>query len=279
MLGGILYASYWIYSESSQNIERLAQTHNQPSRATTRPASDVATIAVVMKEVQSWVRQLSTAAAFGGAALFILTLIGARWWRHHAFRQVIKEREKVAELTAAIETGATERTRLENELKKLTAEIDEQVEARTNRLTASHAQLQKELNDRRQAERVMAQQAKELERSKDVLELHVQARTQELQKLQRRNESILNSAGEGIYGLDLQGRTTFVNPAAAKITGWKVEELVGKTESEVFHRPASEESAAEKETTGSSDDHKLFYRKDGSSFPAEYIRTHQGKGP
>src|SRR5256885_12297142 len=35
------------------------------------------------------------------------------------------------------------------------------------------------------------------------------------------------SAGEGIYGLDLQGRTTFINPAAAKLTGWKVEELLG----------------------------------------------------
>jgi PAS domain S-box-containing protein len=116
----------------------------------------------------------------------------------------------------------------------------------------------------------MAQQAKELERSKDVLELHVQARTQELQKLQRRYESILNSAGEGIYGLDLQGRTTFVNPAAAKLTGWKVEELVGRSEAEVFHcLPV----AAADQPTEKQEDYQLFYRKDGSSFPAEYVRT------
>ena len=117
----------------------------------------------------------------------------------------------------------------------------------------------------------MAQQAKELERSKDVLELHVQARTQELQKLQRRYESILNSAGEGIYGLYLQGRTTFVNPAAAKITGWKVEELVSKVESEVFHRLAANPADAAEQTTPA--DYQLFYRKDGTSFPAEYVRT------
>src|SRR5262249_7321074 len=129
----------------------------------------------------------------------------------------------------------TERRRLDGELQKLNGEIEKKIQERTVQLSSSHAQLQKELNDRRQAERVMAQQAKQLERSKDVLELHVQSRTQELQKLQRRYESILNSAGEGIYGLDLQGRTTFVNPAAAKITGWKVEELVNKLESEVFH--------------------------------------------
>jgi PAS domain S-box-containing protein len=166
-----------------------------------------------------------------------------------------------------------ERERLEGELKKLTADFDKNVEERTNRLASSHAQMQKELHDRRQAERVMAQQAKELERSKDVLELHVQARTQELQKLQRRYESILNSAGEGIYGLDLQGRTTFVNPATAKITGWKVEELVGRAEDEVFHRAASGDEPLEKDGGIEVGDYKLFYRKDGSSFPAEYVRT------
>ena len=155
----------------------------------------------------------------------------------------------------------------------MTAQIDKKVEERTSHLASSHAQLQKELNDRRQAERIMAQQAKELERSKDVLELHVQARTQELQKLQRRYESILNSAGEGIYGLDLQGRTTFVNPATAKITGWKVEELVGKSESEVFHRLAAGGASPDKGANGEQAADQLFYRKDGSSFPAEYVRT------
>jgi len=97
----------------------------------------------------------------------------------------------------------------------LQKEFDQRVEERTATLSKAHASLEKELNERKQAERSLAMQTKELERSKDVLELHVQARTQELQKLQRRNESILNSAGEGIYGLDLHGKTTFVNPAAA----------------------------------------------------------------
>ena len=202
-----------------------------------------------------------------------MTLIVALWSRHRAYRLFIKAR--TAHETASTENDAlrNERDRLERELKQFTKDFDKQVEERTNRLASSHAQMQKELNDRRQAERVMAQQAKELERSKDVLELHVQARTQELQKLQHRNESILNSAGEGIYGLDLYGRTTFVNPAAAKITGWKVEELVGKSEGEVFHRPVSGEATPESDGSSESGDHKLFYRKDGSSFPAEYVRT------
>jgi PAS domain S-box-containing protein len=106
-----------------------------------------------------------------------------------------------------------------------------------------------------------------------VLELHVQARTQELQKLQRRYEHILNSAGEGIYGLDLQGRTTFVNPAAAKITGWKVEELIGKNEQDVFHCGQSAGNTTLLARTGEHLTDQIFSRKDGSNFPVEYVKT------
>jgi PAS domain-containing protein len=37
---------------------------------------------------------------------------------------------------------------------------------------------------------------------------------------------ILKAAGEGIYGLDLEGRASFVNPAAAALTGHSVEKLI-----------------------------------------------------
>ncbi|HTN43428.1 MAG TPA: PAS domain S-box protein [Nitrospiria bacterium] len=42
-----------------------------------------------------------------------------------------------------------------------------------------------------------------------------------------RADLVLNSAGEGILGLDLEGKITFANPAVAKMTGRPVEELVG----------------------------------------------------
>ena len=40
-----------------------------------------------------------------------------------------------------------------------------------------------------------------------------------LERLIHYNELILNSTGEGIYGLNLQGETAFLNPAAARIDG------------------------------------------------------------
>jgi PAS domain S-box-containing protein len=246
MLGGLLVGGVWFF--------RVATTSLRAADST----------------------KTAVATAFSTAVFFVVTLVAALWWRHRSK----KSQAQASQLAAALEEASKEanhlkgeRERLEEELKKLTADIDRNVAERTNRLASSHAQMQKELQDRRQAERIMAQQAKELERSKDVLELHVQSRTQELQKLQRRYESILNSAGEGIYGLDLQGRTTFVNPATAKITGWKVEELVGRAEDEVFHRLTSGDAPLGKDGSSEPGDHKLFYRKDGSSFPAEYVRT------
>ena len=45
-----------------------------------------------------------------------------------------------------------------------------------------------------------------------------------LETLRKEHHLILNAAGEGIYGLDLEGRASFVNPAAAALTGQSVDE-------------------------------------------------------
>ena len=56
-----------------------------------------------------------------------------------------------------------------------------------------------------------------------------------LERLNHQNEVILQAAGEGIYGIDLQGHTTFVNPAAARLTGWEADELIGKAQHAFLH--------------------------------------------
>ncbi|MCG7920753.1 MAG: PhnD/SsuA/transferrin family substrate-binding protein [Candidatus Thiodiazotropha lotti] len=45
---------------------------------------------------------------------------------------------------------------------------------------------------------------------------------------QQQKELILNIAGDGIIGLDSKARYTFVNPAAAELLGYKVEEMIGE---------------------------------------------------
>jgi len=59
--------------------------------------------------------------------------------------------------------------------------------------------------------------------------------TMNLKKYLRQNELILNSAGEGILGLDLNGNHTFVNPSAAQMLGYEVEELIGKQSHTIWH--------------------------------------------
>ena len=55
------------------------------------------------------------------------------------------------------------------------------------------------------------------------------------EQLARRNQLILEAAGEGIFGLNTQGKATFVNPAAAAMLGYKPEELVGQHHHEKVH--------------------------------------------
>lgn len=112
----------------------------------------------------------------------------------------------------------------------------------------------------------------------------------ELANLRRQHQLILNSVGEGIYGLDIQGNVTFVNPAAALLIGWKMEDLIGKSMHAILHHSKPDGSfypreechiyAAFKEGTIRRVDNEVFWRKDGSSFPVEYISTpmHDEKG-
>jgi PAS domain-containing protein len=54
-------------------------------------------------------------------------------------------------------------------------------------------------------------------------------------RLERRQQLILDSVAEGIYGVDLQGRATFVNKAMERMTGWRSEELIGNDQHEIIH--------------------------------------------
>jgi PAS domain S-box-containing protein len=99
---------------------------------------------------------------------------------------------------------------------------------------------------------------------------------------------ILAAAGEGIYGVDAQGRTTFVNPAAAKLLGRSSEELSGVVAHDLIHyahddgRPYPIEDCpvhhAIRDGAVHHCDDEVFWRKDGSSFPVEYTTTPMREG-
>jgi PAS domain S-box-containing protein len=105
----------------------------------------------------------------------------------------------------------------------------------------------------------------------------------ELRRLQTRHQLILDSAGEGVYGLDTQGKTTFVNEAATRILGWHAEDVLGLPLHDIHHHSHENGSPYLREDCPiykaihdgqvHQVDHEVFWRTDGSSIPVEYTST------
>jgi len=102
-------------------------------------------------------------------------------------------------------------------------------------------------------------------------------------ELKRRHELILQSAGVGIYGLNIAGHTTFANKAAAEMIGWELQDLVGKSQHQILHHSKEDGTpyhsedcpiyAAFKDGQVHHVEDEVFWRKDGTCFPVEYTST------
>jgi PAS domain S-box-containing protein len=105
----------------------------------------------------------------------------------------------------------------------------------------------------------------------------------ELNLMRRQRELILAAVGDGIYGMDLEGKLTFINPAAAKLLGFTSDELRGKDIHDLIHHSHADGTAHSKancpillglrrrEGVRIRDD--VFWRKDGTSLPVEYVAS------
>jgi two-component system, cell cycle sensor histidine kinase and response regulator CckA len=92
---------------------------------------------------------------------------------------------------------------------------------------------------------------------------------------------LLNSTAEAIYGLDLGGRCTFCNPACLRLLGYgSAEDLLGKDMHNAMHHSHFDGTiypdddcaiyVAVREGRASHVTDEVFWRADGTSFPAEY---------
>lgn len=100
---------------------------------------------------------------------------------------------------------------------------------------------------------------------------------------QRYRDLILEASGDGVYGVDSEGNTIFANPAAVRLCGYTFDELLGRSPHELTHHtrpdgrhyPATECPiyAAFRDGEVHRVDDELFWRKDGTCFPVEYIST------
>ena len=91
---------------------------------------------------------------------------------------------------------------------------------------------------------------------------------------------IFDHIGEGIYGVNLEGRTIFGNKAAEEMLGYKLEEMFHKTQHELIHHSHADGTPYPKEECNiyqalqdgkiHKENKEVFWRKDGTSFPVEY---------
>ena len=91
----------------------------------------------------------------------------------------------------------------------------------------------------------------------------------ELAGLRVRHDLILGAAGDGIVGLDADARATFVNPAAARMLGWDVDDLTGARFDELVLAEAGPAVREGRRLAGEGP----VRRRDGSIFVGEYSAT------
>ncbi len=114
------------------------------------------------------------------------------------------------------------------------------------------------------------------------------AAEEKLRVSEEKSRLLLESVGEGIFGVDLDGKVAFINPAANRILGYGSEELVGCDVHEKIHHSHADGSAYPKNEcpmflahADGTDHHvtnEVLWRKDGTQFPVGYTSMPIKKG-
>jgi PAS domain S-box-containing protein len=99
-------------------------------------------------------------------------------------------------------------------------------------------------------------------------------------RIAKQMQLLLDSTGQGIYGLDLDGRCTLINKAMGQMIGFQLEEVLGRNMHELVHHHRPDGSPyplqecpvfqAIKSGKGCSSDEEIIWRRDGVAMPVEY---------
>jgi PAS domain S-box-containing protein len=109
-----------------------------------------------------------------------------------------------------------------------------------------------------------------------------------LAQAEERSRLLLGAIGEGIFGVDNEGRVIFLNPAASTILGYTEEEMLGVLLHEQVHYAYPDGSEfpwlqcstclTSQDGKSRTVDNEVFWRKDGIAVPVEYTTTPVSKG-
>jgi PAS domain S-box-containing protein len=163
----------------------------------------------------------------------------------------------------------------------------------TERKRAESLMVEKEVAEEAAARAERARQEAEtaraeIEQYKGRLELLVQERTEKLRNSEELSRMLLQSAGEGIFGVDDQGLVTFINPAALAMLGLAEPDILGKEAHALVHHSHQDGTAYPEENCPMHDsfvngtthhvNDEVLWRQDGQCFSVEYSSTPISKG-
>jgi PAS domain S-box-containing protein len=168
----------------------------------------------------------------------------------------------------------------------------------TNLLLARHARSQEELaRDLEERNALLEEQGLELEMQAEELgaqavqleetATELEVSNDELQRAQEatlaaeaEKSALLESAGDGIFGVDLEGRCTFISRRAAELLGYTVGECLGRNMHALIHHHGADGAEYPEDTcpiflagrggNGARVAGEVLWRKDGAPLPVEY---------
>jgi diguanylate cyclase (GGDEF)-like protein/PAS domain S-box-containing protein len=113
--------------------------------------------------------------------------------------------------------------------------------------------------------------------------LQVEKKATALNESEARFQLLLMGLGEGVYGVDLKGAATFINPAALRMLGLSGEDVLGRDQHRLFHHhhadgrdyPHADCPIALTLSDGRPrhEEEEWFWRRDGSGFPVALTVT------
>jgi PAS domain S-box-containing protein len=164
----------------------------------------------------------------------------------------------------------TARKQAEDGLRQYREHLEEMVEGRTR-------ELQNEINERKHAESLLHEYADQLNAS-----------CADMLFAEERTRQILETLSDGLYGVDDEGRITFINQAARDMLGYEQEQLLGENSHAMFHHskvegvpyPIEECPVHVSCTAGTVArmDNEVYWHRDGHAIPVEYTVAPIRKG-
>ncbi|HYX38406.1 MAG TPA: PAS domain S-box protein [Oligoflexus sp.] len=128
------------------------------------------------------------------------------------------------------------------------------------------------------AELALARQ--ELSQARDELTRRYDQASGAIENMEQQKQTLIEAIGDGIFGLDKNGITTFINPSGASLLGYTPAQLIGQVQHQMVHHSYEDGSHYPKDccpiyasiTDGKArtSDREFFWRKDGTKFPIEY---------